>query len=142
MHHAGEVLGAANQVIVLGGRTRDPGGVGFLERVVADQMGRHLAGQADDRNAVHQRVHQPGHRIGGTGAGGNQYDADAAGAARIALGGMHGGLLVADQHMADGVLVEQRVVDRQHGAAGIAENDFDALILQRTDQNFGSRFGL
>jgi hypothetical protein len=37
-------------------------------------------------------------------------------------------LLVADQHVLQLRLVEQRVVDRQHRAARIAEQHIDALI--------------
>ena len=134
MHHAGEVARALDQVIVLGGRAGDAGGVGFLEGVVADQMGGHLAGQADHRDAVHQRVGQAGDGVGGARPAGHQHHADAAGAAGIALGGMHGGLLVPHQDVADRVLVEQRVVDRQHRPARIAENDLDPLVLERTQE--------
>ena len=38
-----------------------------------------------------------------------------------------------------------RVVDRQYGPAGIAEDDLDALVLERTQQDFrpgqGGGFG-
>ena len=37
------------------------------------------------------------------------------------------------------VLLEQRVVDRQDRAAGIAEDDLDALIHQRLDDDFRPR---
>ena len=36
------------------------------------------------------------------------------------------------------VLLEQRVVDRQHRAAGIAEQVLDALVLQRLDDHLGA----
>ena len=48
---------------------------------------------------------------------------------------MHRGLLVADEDVADGVLLEQRVVDRQDRAAGIAEDLFDPLADQAFDQD-------
>ena len=35
---------------------RDAHRVGFLKGIIADHMGRHLPGQADQRNTVHQRV--------------------------------------------------------------------------------------
>jgi hypothetical protein len=52
---------------------------------------------------------------------------------------VHRRLLVPDEDVADGVLLEQRVVDREHGAAGIAEDDLDALILQRPEHDLGAR---
>ena len=51
VHHPRQVLGALDQVIVLRRRAGDAGGVGLLEGVVADQVRRHLPGQADDRDA-------------------------------------------------------------------------------------------
>jgi topoisomerase-4 subunit A len=44
-----DVLGAGHQVAVLGNRQRDAGDVGLLERVVADELAGHLAGDAHDR---------------------------------------------------------------------------------------------
>ena len=75
------------------------------------------------------------------GAGGHQHDADLAGGAGIALGGVHRAAFLADQDVADGVLLEQRIVDRQYRAAGIAEDDLYALVLQGAEENFCSRLG-
>src|SRR3546814_18731268 len=47
---------------------------------------------------------------------------------------MHVGLLMADQNVPDALLLEQRVIDRQHCAARIAEDHLDAQVLQRPDQ--------
>ena len=141
VHHARQVLGALYQVVVLGGRASDAGGVGLLEGVVADQVGGHLAGQANHRDGIHQRIHQTGDRVGGARTGGHQHDADLAGGAGVALGRMHRTALLADQDVADGILLEQRVVDRQYGAAGIPEDDLHALVLQGAEENFCSRLG-
>ena len=65
----GDVL---HQIIVLGAGPRDADRVAFLERVVADQMGRHLPGDADDRDRIHQRIGEAGHRIGRARAGCHQ----------------------------------------------------------------------
>jgi hypothetical protein len=51
---------------------------------------------------------------------------------------MHRGLLVADQDVLDRLLMEQGVVDREHGAAGIAEEGVDPLILQGADHHLGA----
>ena len=119
-----------HEVVVLGAGPGDADRVGLLEGVVADQVRRHLAGEADDRHAIHQRVGEAGDGVGGAGAGGHQHHADLAGRAGIALGGVHGALLVADQDVAQRVLLEDRVIDRQDGAAGIAEDMLDALVDQ------------
>jgi len=127
---ARQIADAFHQVVMLGAGTRDADGVGLLEGIVADEMGRHLAGQADNRDGIHQGVGQTGHRVGRAGAGGHQHCAHLAGGACIAFGGMDSALLMTDQHMAQCVLLEQLVIDRKYGAARIAENDIDALIHQ------------
>jgi hypothetical protein len=52
---------------------------------------------------------------------------------------MHGCLLMADQNMANGILLEQRIVNRQDCAARIAENNLHALLLKRAEQHLGAR---
>ena len=125
-----------HQIIVFGARPGDADGVAFLERVVADEMGRHLPGDDDERDGIAQRVGQAGDRVGRARPGGDQHAADLAGRARIALGGMHRALLVPHQDVAHLVLLEQRIIDRQHRAAGIAENVLDALIGKRRHHHF------
>ena len=44
--------------------------------------------------------------------------------------------------MPDGILLEQRIIDRQDRAARIPENDLDALVLQGAQQDLGSSLGL
>ena len=134
---AAEVVGLAHEVVVLGAGAGDADGVGFLEGVVADEVGRDLAGQAHDRDRVHHRVGQPGDRVGGAGPRGHQQHPDLAGRARIALGGVNGARLVAHQDVAQLVLAEQHVVDRQHGAAGIAEDHLHAFVQQRAHDDLG-----
>jgi hypothetical protein len=138
VHHAGEILAALDQIVVLGRRAGDAGGVGFLERVIADEMSGHLPGQAHHGNAVHQRVHQTGDGVGRTRTGGDQHHADTAGAAGVALGGMHRSLFVAHKNVTNGVLLEDRVVDRQYRAAGIPEDHLYALVLERAEENLGT----
>ena len=135
----GEIVDVAHQPVVLGAGPRDADGVAFLERVVADQVRRHLAGDADQRDRIHQRVGQRRHHVGGAGTGGHQHDAGLAGRARIAFGGMAGALLVADQDVLDLALLEDLVIDRKHRAAGIAEEMLHAVIDQRADDHRGAR---
>ena len=126
---ARELVDVLDQPVVLGAGPRDADRVAFLESVGADQRGRHLAGEADQRDRIHQRVLQRRHRIGGAGSGGHQHDARLAGRARIAFGRMARALLVAHENVLDIVLLEQLVIDRQHRAAGIAEEVLDAIVL-------------
>ena len=133
---AAQLIDVLHQVIVLGAGPRDADRVAFLEGVVADEMGRHLAGDADDGDRIHQRVGQPGDGIGGAGAGGDEHAADLAGRARIAFGRVHRALLVAHENVLEPVLLEQLVIDGQHGAARIAENMLDALVGKRLEHHF------
>ena len=52
---------------------------------------------------------------------------------------MHRALLMAYQIMLDRVLLEDRIIERQHRAAGIAEHHVDTLIDQRLDNDFRAR---
>src|SRR5262249_33705532 len=79
-----------------------------------------------------------GDGIGGAGAGGHQHTANLAGRAGIAFGRVHGALLVADQDVAELVLLEQLIIDRQHRSARIAEKVLDALVGQGLDHHLGA----
>ena len=50
---------------------------------------------------------------------------------------MGGGLLVTDQDVLDPILLEQGVVDVQDRAPGVAEDELDALVDQRLDDDLG-----
>jgi hypothetical protein len=71
-------------------------------------------------------------------SGSNQHDAGLAGRAGIAFGSMSRSGLVADEDVADLFMLEQRVVDRQHRAAGVAEDIFDPLTDQAFHQYVGA----
>ena len=138
VQHAREIVHALHEIIVLGAGPRDADRVAFLERVVADQVRRHLSGDADERDRVHQRVGQPGHRVGGARPGRHQHAADLAGRARIAFRRMHRALLVAHQDVAQLLLLEHGVVDRQDRAAGVAEDVLDPLVDHGLDHHLGA----
>ena len=113
-------------------------GVGFLECVGADQVGRDLAGDDHQRDRIHERVGDAGDRVGRAGARGHEDHAGLAGRTGIALRRMRRGLFVAHQDVLDPATAKQRVVDRQHGTTRIAEHDLHAEIAQRLDQDIGS----
>ena len=135
VHHARQDVAGFDQVVVLGARPGDPDRVGLLERVVADHVGRHLAGQADHRHAVHQGIGQAGDRVGRSRSRGHQDHAHLAGAPGVAFGRVHRPLLVADQDVTDRVLLEDRIVERQNRAPRIAEYHLDALLDQRPEHD-------
>jgi len=141
MNRGSDFVHAPDEVVVLGAGPGDAGRVRFLEGVIADEVRRHLAGQADDGNAVHERVGEAGHRIGRAGPGGHEHDADLAGRAGIAFRGMDRAAFLADEVMAQLVLLEDLVIDRQHGAARIAEDRLDTLIDEGFDDHFGAVHG-
>ncbi len=130
----GEVGRVLHQVVVLGAVAREADRVGFLERVGADQVGRDLAGDDHQRDRVHERVGDAGDRVGRAGARGDEHHAGLAGRAGIALGGVRRAGFVPHEDVADPVVAEQFVVDRQHRAARVAEHEFDALTDQAFDQ--------
>ncbi len=133
-----EVIGVADEIIVLGTRSRDADGVRLLKRIIADQMGRDLTGQTNDRYRVHHRIGQSGHGVGRAGTRGHQQHADLAGGTRIAFGGVNCAGFVANQNVPQLVLTEYDVVDRQHGAAGVAENYVHTLVDQRANDDLGA----
>ena len=135
VQHLGQIVDVAHQPVVLGAGPGDADGVAFLERVIADQVGRHLPGDADQRDRIHQRVGQRRHHVGGAGTRGHQHHARLAGGARIAFGGVARALLVPHQDVLDVALLKHLVIDRQHRAAGIAEDVLDAMIDQRADDH-------
>ena len=130
--------GAHQQVVVLRDRQGDAGDVGFLEPVAADQVSGDIAGQHDHRHGVHVGGGDAGDEVGRAGAGGGQADAGASGDAGVAVGGVRGGLLVADQDVLDVGVLAQGVVERQDDAAGVAEEDFDPLGTQAFHQDSGA----
>ena len=78
-------------------------------------------GDGDERNGVHVGVGERGHQVGGARARGRHAHAHPAGRRGVPLGGVAGSLLVPDQDVPDRG-VHQRVVRREDGAAGDAED--------------------
>ena len=138
LEHAHDVLGALDEVVVLGDGPADLDDGRLLEGVGADDVRADLAGDGDDRHGVELGVGEAGDEVGGAGAAGGDADADLAGGAGVALGGEAAALFVARQDSAQTVgHVGQRLVNRHTGAAGVGENDLDAVAEQALDQNVG-----
>ncbi|MNV22433.1 hypothetical protein D3C71_1134040 [compost metagenome] len=137
-HQRGHVVGRAHLPVPLGHRARHAQRIAFLESLRADHRRRHLPADAQHRHRIAHRVEQPRDRVAHARPRGDQHHADAARAARIALGRMHRRLFVAHQHMAQPGFAVQRVVQRQRRAAGVAEDRVDAALDQRVEQRFGA----
>jgi len=133
-----DVFHVLYQEVVLHAGARDAHRVAFLERIQPDGVGRHLAGDHHERDGIHVGGGDAGHRIGDAGPGGHERHAHLVGGASVAVGGVHRALLVTHQDVLDLVLLEQLVVDEQHGAPGVAEHVFDPLFLQAAHHDFGA----
>ena len=107
----GQFADVLDEEVVLGAGACDAEGVGFLEGVATDEFAGDLAGDGDYRDGVHQGVDEPGNEVGRTRAGGGAANADLTGGSREAFGGEAGILFVADEDMADRVVVHG-VVER------------------------------
>jgi hypothetical protein len=69
----------------------------------------------------------PGDGVGHARAGGDQRHAHVARGPGVAVGRVHGRLLMAHEHVLDGVLLVQGVVDVEHRAARVAPDVLDAF---------------
>ncbi len=138
MQDAGEIVDVLHQVIMLGAGPRDADRVAFLERVIADEVGRHLPGEADQRDRVHQCIGEARHCIGRARPRGDQHHAGFAGRAGIAFCRMRRALLVADENVLHLLLLEDLVIDRQDSTARIAEYMLDPLVGQCLQHDFGA----
>ena len=116
----------------------DAHGVDFLEGILADGRGGHLAGDDHHRDRIAVGGGDAGDGVGRARTGGHQCDADLFGTACEAVGGMDRCLLVAHQHVPNLVLLEQCIVEKEDRAAGVTEDVLDLFFLKAPDYNFGS----
>ncbi len=79
----------------------------------------------------------PGHQVRRRRAGRPQADADLAGRARVAVRGVRRALLVTDQHVTQGRMVAEHVVEREDHPARVAEQDVHALPEDRLADDVG-----
>jgi hypothetical protein len=111
LHRPRQVAHVLHQEVVLDDGAGDADGVALLEGIQADRG----VGTWPVMITIGMRVHvgrgDAGDGIRHAGAGGDQRHADLTGGAGVAVGRVHRGLLVAHQHVLDGVLLVERVVD-------------------------------
>ena len=138
VHDGGQFRRVLHQIVVLGAVAGDADGIGFLERVRADQAGRDLAGDDDQRDRIHEGIGNAGDRIRRARAGRDQDHAGLAGRTGIAFCRVGRACFVPDQDVPDAGIAKQGVVNRQHGSTRIAEHEFDSLTNQAFNQNAGA----
>ena len=134
---ASQILGPADEEVVLGNRQGDAGNVDFLKRVRPEHLAGDVAGDADDGNRVKHCGGDARDQVGSAGAAGGDADADLAGGTRVAIGHVGRALLVAHQDVMDGKFA-QRVVGGQDSAARIAEDVSHAFADQRGPEDFST----
>ncbi len=138
MQDTRQIVNVPHQPVVLGAGPGDADSVAFLEGIVADEMGGHLAGDADKGNGVEHCIRQRRHHVGRARAGRNEGDARLAGGAGIAFGRMAGALLVAHQDMLKSFLLNDLIIDGKHCTARVAEDRINSLVFQRLYDHFGA----
>ena len=138
LHHAGDVVGVGDQVVVLGDAAADLHHRGLLERVGADHAGPHLAREHDHRNAVELGVGDGRDEVEGPRAARAHAHARAASGAGVALGGEGAPLLVPREDGADLVLVAgERLVKRHARPARVGKDHVDPVPDQRLNDHVG-----
>ena len=110
MHGARKTFRIFHQIVMLGARAGNAGGVGFLKRIIADQMGRHLTGQADNWNRVHQRIGKARYGIGCPRSAGYKHNADLTGRAGVTFSSVDSSLFMAHENVTDSVLFKNLVI--------------------------------
>ena len=133
-----QILAPAHGDGVLADRTADPDDVHFLERVVADEIGRHLARKADERDAVVIGGCDARDEICSSRAAGDQADARLTRGARIPVRRVDERLLVAGKDDAECRFTVQRVKQIDRHAARIGEQGVHTLLYQRLDKKLRS----
>ena len=94
---AGQAIGRHHHEALLGAGVGDGADVAFLERLGAQGRARDLPGDGDHRQRIGLGPHDAGDEVGGAGPGGGDADAHFATDAGVGVGGVGGGLFVADQ---------------------------------------------
>ena len=129
--HVGHAFGGEHAGCELGDRRHHVDMRQILERAHPVLGERALPADMEDRAFRAERRRHPGDRVGAAGAGGGDDAAELAGLARIAVGGMRGGLFVAHVDDAD-PLVEAAIVDVDDMPAAEGEDGVHPLVPERS----------
>ncbi len=138
LEHVRQLLDVLHEPRVLDDRDRDPGDVALLERVRADEVRAHLAGDADERRRVHPGVGDRRDEVRRARARRGDRHSGPSRRACVPLGHVACALLVAGEHVAHGRAARERVVERKDRSARQAEGDVDPFRLQRAEDGIGA----
>ena len=127
---AGQVGRGHYQVSALGTNRRDGTDVTFLEGLGAQGGAGHLSGDGDHGHGIGLGAHEAGNQVGGAGARGGDANANLAGDAGIAVGGVGRGLLVAHEHMTKLGVAPESVVKGKNGPARMPEDYVNSFLEQ------------
>ena len=140
-HDERKLFDVGYEVVVFADGLRNADHVRFLEGVRAEQVGWDLAGDRDDRHAVHLRSCQAGDKIGCARPARCDAYTNAAGRPSVAVGHVRGTLLVAYKDVVDApvaFIFGQGVIGRQNGAARMAEYQVDPFAQERFPYHLGT----
>jgi len=135
---SGQIAHVLDQEVVLDDGARDADRIALLEGDQTDGCRGHLTRDDHHRDAVHVGRSDAGHGIRQTRARCHQRHAHFTGGAGIPVCSVHCGLLVAHQHMLNGVLLVQRVIDVENRTTGVAPDVLNVLSLKRLDEDLGT----
>ena len=108
----------------------------LLEGARSDDLGLHLSGEREDRDAVDLGVPQAGEQVGGAGAGDGEAGGRVAGELGVAGRGEGGRALVADPDVGEaavGLGLAQRVGHPEVGVADHAEDGLEPPVAEHVD---------
>ena len=144
MDCAGKIINFGHQIIVLCATPRDADRVALLKGIGANQMRWHLPRDHDHGDGIHHRIRNWGDHICSTRA---QMSPNRRLACQLIEHSLQRHdlrtLLVANKDVANVIVTVERIVDRQHRPARIAEHSIDPLLFQRANDNIrtGQGFG-
>ena len=117
---------------------RHPVKISFLKRALANHRLRHLAGEGNERHAIHPRIRKAGHQICCAWPAGGHTHARLARGAPVTARGKRAALFVPWQVRANLAGLCQRLMQLHTGSAGIGENTVHPFALQRGHKNFAT----
>jgi hypothetical protein len=133
MYDLPKLGGIFDEVVVLGAMSRNPDGIAFLKCVASDEGRGHLTSNYNNGNRIHHCVSNSCDRVRCSWTGGDQDDPGLACGARVPFGSVNGATFLPDEDVANSILIEDRIVDRENSTTRVAKDQFNAKIIERFD---------
>ena len=135
LHHARNIRDVGDQEAVLDHRQGHPEEIGLLKRPFTNHGLRHLPGNGNQWNGIHECIGNTRDQVGRTRPTGCHADTRFSGCSRVALGGKGTALLVPGKDDADLIRASQRLMKFHARTAGVSKDGVDRFALQCSDQN-------